>query len=370
MEITDHIHWFLTSRCNLNCSYCFKPRSLAPSSESETQILKLADILVDGGVKMVTLGGGEPMLVEALNPLVEKLKHSGLYVSLHTNGTFLDEERVAQLASYVNDVALPLDSLNSDVQDSFGREKNHVTRFKRQIEQIGDAGIQPNIHTVASLDNIGEMPSIYRFLKSKKFGYWRIYEFNEDMIDDKFSGVNRFQEVMGLAGQATESDYRDGGVKSLLGRFLLMEERMKKHKDKRVQFVGKRDKKAPYVFLDNSGDVRYCTYFTTERKTVGNLFRDGFLGVQGKLKEALKQGVFFDEDGFINSFQDMPLFARLWEGNYWTEEVDGFSNPQDASEKGIDQRYAPTILRLEGLYSKRMMKQERQLDKLYEALAR
>jgi hypothetical protein len=296
---------------------------------------------------MVTLGGGEPTLVTPWQAVVKRLKAAGIYVSLHTNGLRLDERTIDGLAPYVGDIALPIDSVRPETQDSLGR-KDHKKRFAELTEHIRAAGVLLHLHTVATTRNIDEIPQLYRSLKDRDFGYWRIYEFNDDMIDDRFSCVRRCRQVQELAGPG--DDPRNGGIETILAKLLLMEEKMGR-KDRRLQFIGKRDKKPPYVFLDNSGDARYCTYFTQKRVFVGNILKEGFEAVHAALTAAANKGVLFDEEGFINSFQDMPLWARLWEGNYFNEEIDE-----------LDLRHWPRIRHLDLLYRRRVLKQERELE--------
>jgi len=55
--VGEHIHWYITDRCNLSSGYCFKPNF--PYGGTESGNVSLAHILADSAVSNVTLGGGE-----------------------------------------------------------------------------------------------------------------------------------------------------------------------------------------------------------------------------------------------------------------------------------------------------------------------
>lgn len=363
MAITDHVHWFITSRCNLNCTYCFAPTFTSACDEGPRRLEELAKMLVDNGVKKVTLTGGEPTLVQRLPEVLKILNKAGIYTQLHTNATLLDARKIEQLKPFLGDMAIPIDSIDSEIQREL-RGIAYVPKFFEVLKELENQRVRFNLHTVATMLNIEGFPRLYQALKNHPFYSWRVYEFNETMVDNRFSGVERFQEVerlKSLMGEVSERDRRKGGTNCLFAKFLLMEERMKQKRDRRLQFVARRDRKKPYCFLDNSGDVRYCTYFTKERTVVGNILHDGFEAVKLKLGEAVEKGPLFDEEGFIETENDQPLWVRLWLGNFLTEEVSGFDNPQVDSEKGIDGRSWPKINHLYNLYRRRELRQERRL---------
>ena len=112
----EHIHWYVTSRCNLDCAYCFKPS--INSLESSETLETIASILADN-VQRVTIGGGEPGLVN-LEGALRILNSGNVYVSYHTNGLELN---VDKLKGLVDDIALPIDSVAPNIQEALrGKE--------------------------------------------------------------------------------------------------------------------------------------------------------------------------------------------------------------------------------------------------------
>lgn len=335
----ESIHWYVTDRCNMNCAYCFKPPiPKAPEKNLE----QLAVILANNAMKKVTITGGEPFLVKSLDRVLRILKEGGVYTSVHTNGLLLDYGKIARFKDIVRDVAIPLDSFNEKKQRVL-RKENFVSSFKRIFYSLTEAGIPPGVHTVMTSLNFRDVESIYNFLNKSGFGYWRIYEFNPNLVLDKFSSRKKFFEVLCLEG---ESNYEKGCTDSLPARFLLAEEKIKKMSgnDPRIQFVTFRDPWTdPYIFLDPAGNVLHYSWFSSKREKIGNMLEEGFDKVAEKIR-ILKDTDPWDQDGegFLEATLDQPIWARLYDGSFFEEELEE-----------INPRYWEKVLHLNELYHKR-----------------
>lgn len=84
------LYWYLTSRCNLKCSYCDIHRL---ESKQETQFVSAnMDAFLNGlkslyGTWEVFIGGGEPFVFPGFLQLIEKLAMMGHFISVVTNFT-------------------------------------------------------------------------------------------------------------------------------------------------------------------------------------------------------------------------------------------------------------------------------------------
>ncbi|MBU3913625.1 MAG: radical SAM protein [Nanoarchaeota archaeon] len=333
-----HVHWFLTGRCNLECTHCFRPK--IGGKEDSGKIRELAEILRECAEK-VSFTGGEPTLVRGFQDVLSSFKHKGVYISLHTNGISIDG-KVSDLASLVDDIAVPLDSLDRETQ-RFLKGRDYLPISLRVINQVRAAGIDLGIHTVFNDTNAGHIPRIYRFLRKTGFSYWNVYEYNPDLVADRFASCSRFQQVRDLEGSCS---YEKGGTDCLFARFLETEDRILRAGNKKVQFVSLRDVR-PYTFLDSNGDVYFSVFFSGKRVKLGNLLEQGFDQVNVARAEAISKGLLFDEEGFVEIQNNLPFFACLYEGNYWDEDVDG-----------VDGRSWGKITRFHDLYVKRFYGEE------------
>ena len=132
--------------------------------------------------------------------------------------------------------------MNRDVQ-RYLRGKDCLPQVKKTLKQLQDKDVRIGIHTVVTSLNINNIPAIYKFLNKHRFDYWKVYEFNPDLVTDRFSNIDRFLEIENLSGDYATKE--DGGVYCLFAEFLLMEEKLQR--DRRVQFVGINDRKSKNI---------------------------------------------------------------------------------------------------------------------------
>ncbi|MDD5192188.1 MAG: radical SAM protein [Candidatus Nanoarchaeia archaeon] len=342
MEFWQRVHWFFTSKCNERCKFCFKPDFDEGSADNAKT---LTNILTKNDVKEVVFTGGEPLISKNLDKSLEILRDNNINTSIHTNAILLTSDRVRDLTSLADEIAIPLDSMNRKTQE-YLRNEDCLKQIKKVFGQLQDADVRIGIHTVATAINMKGVPKIYDFLCKGRFDYWKIYEFNPNLVKDRTKSVKRFYEVEKLSGRhATETD---GGVRCLFADFLLMEEQMSRYKDKRVKFVGFSDyDRAPYFFLDSKGNAYMATWFSQHRKPIGNLLNEGFIKVRDRAIKKYSEGPLYDEDAFIETEQSQPLWVRgAWAGNYFDEEFDD-----------LDPKYHNKFRHLSELYLDRIKKQ-------------
>jgi len=85
----------LTSRCNLNCRYCYtEHRGEFPDLTVE-KWKWIIDELKKRGCELIFLMGGEPLLYERVEELVDYVKEKGMQCHLTTNGILIPEHIAA-----------------------------------------------------------------------------------------------------------------------------------------------------------------------------------------------------------------------------------------------------------------------------------
>ena len=91
----------ITARCNLRCRYCYFFNNPAVDYRDlpTEEWLKFFDELGALGVMDVTLAGGEPFIREDLTTLLEGIVRNRVRFSLLSNGTLIDDEIAAFIAS-------------------------------------------------------------------------------------------------------------------------------------------------------------------------------------------------------------------------------------------------------------------------------
>mgnify|MGYP000844273182 FL=1 len=172
MDRLHHVTWFNTSRCNLDCEYCFTKfdeKYIQESSNYEVGKAVIDFLLINSTATTVGLSffGGEPLLEKGLMKDVigyakkrGKIARKNFTFGLTTNATLLDEELVRWLKENQVNMILSLDGLphpeNKRVFPS-GEPSGPLVLEKAQL--VLENGIQPIIRWTIS-------PPILKYLYS------------------------------------------------------------------------------------------------------------------------------------------------------------------------------------------------------------
>lgn len=116
----------LTARCNLACSYCQPDHREVSGLLSQSQRLALIEACCRLGVRSLRLTGGEPLLSDQLEPLLEAIRLRRQQpgdplsqleeVALTSNGLLLDQARAERLRrAGLDRITLSLDGLDAAV---------------------------------------------------------------------------------------------------------------------------------------------------------------------------------------------------------------------------------------------------------------
>jgi pyrroloquinoline quinone biosynthesis protein E len=152
----------LTYRCPLRCVYCSNPRDLARHGDAMgtddwLRVFREAEAL---GVVQLNLTGGEPLLRDDLERLVEGARGLDLYTNLITSGVPLTRERLAGLKS------LGLDNVQVSIQDvtAAGSERIAGHRsFERKLEVarwVKSLGLPLTVNVVLHRENLDHVAEV------------------------------------------------------------------------------------------------------------------------------------------------------------------------------------------------------------------
>ena len=136
----DYLRLSVTDRCDLRCVYCMTEEGIRTLQYTQIlryeEILRLARIFADLGVKKVRLTGGEPLVRKDLHLLVRGLKEiRGIeQVALTTNGMLLYDQLDTLVDAGLDLVNISIDALDSDVFDRITR-RHGVERVRAAIEK-------------------------------------------------------------------------------------------------------------------------------------------------------------------------------------------------------------------------------------------
>jgi PqqA peptide cyclase len=155
----------LTYRCPLRCVYCSNPLDYGRhdqelDTDTWLRVLREAE---DLGVVQLNLSGGEPLVRDDLEVLIEEAQRLDLYANLITSGIPLRRERLARFRE------LGLDNVQISVQDSVAAASDRIAgrrSFDRKLVVAGwvkELGFPLTLNTVLhreNLDRVGEVVAL------------------------------------------------------------------------------------------------------------------------------------------------------------------------------------------------------------------
>lgn len=170
-----------TSKCNLNCEFCWGPNETVGNELTLNQWIKIIDYFVNNGTESIILTGGEPLLYKNIIELIDYIKNKGVRVTLSTNALLLDLFKDALLL--IDDIGIPIDGSNA-CRNSRMRS-NSLSHFGKVLESLNyiksiNKNLYVTIRTVLSKENFADLFNIAYLLDKNKFKFdrWKIYQFS------------------------------------------------------------------------------------------------------------------------------------------------------------------------------------------------
>lgn len=181
----DRVCWNITSRCNDNCSFCFRDRE--SKSISLESALKIIDNLYNSGIKHIAFSGGEPLLYNEIFEVLNYAHGKNLEITLISNGILLDNLTIDRIEKSVNWLAVPIDNLKNVAVCA--RNDKHIVNVDRCLKYVerNNINISIKINTVLTSKNYNHLKDIYKYINSFYcIKRWNIFEF----IDIRGNAVN------------------------------------------------------------------------------------------------------------------------------------------------------------------------------------
>lgn len=154
----------VTSKCNLNCSYCFykieSGRYVADSLNKRTIFAFLRNIK-EYNFNEVSFTGGEPLLRKDLVECIDFAHNLDFLTSVDTNGTFLDRKRVRKLVkSGINSLFVSLDDLDGS---SHNTTRGLHEKTMQGIKYVAETDIEIYISTTVNALNFDKIVNLCKF---------------------------------------------------------------------------------------------------------------------------------------------------------------------------------------------------------------
>jgi radical SAM protein len=173
------VAWEVTRACAYACIHC---RAEAQPKRDRRELsteegFRLIDELVDVGLPILIVTGGDPMMRADLFELIRYATGRGLRVALSPTATKLvtpDRLRAAREAGVAR-IQMSLDGSRPEVQDAFRGRPGSFRRTLGILDDIRSAGISLQIGTTVSRYNVDDLDAIARVVGEYGAVMWSLF---------------------------------------------------------------------------------------------------------------------------------------------------------------------------------------------------
>ena len=156
----------VTDRCNLKCAYCYQRPSRGQKIEFTTEeILSLIDELSEMGTKFISINGGEALLREDLELIIDKINEKNMLSQLTTNGLLIKNK--IHLIKKVDSLCVSIDG-NKESND-LNRGQGSYDKIIEGLECLKTNNIPFHTNTVISKNNMNAVDEIMAL--ALKYGF-------------------------------------------------------------------------------------------------------------------------------------------------------------------------------------------------------
>lgn len=170
------VDWWITSRCNLACDFCYGPVPRRDPIERREAILSA---LRSCSAPVVTFCGGEPLLVRKVDQYAASLSAYGKYTVLNTNGSLLRKRLSQGFQLAFNVVGISIDGSTRAIHRAMRGPNADLGEALSAAEVISrDSGTRLKLATVVSGVNRDDLPSLARIVRDVQPDIWRLYQYS------------------------------------------------------------------------------------------------------------------------------------------------------------------------------------------------
>jgi MoaA/NifB/PqqE/SkfB family radical SAM enzyme len=184
-----HAQWMLTRRCNYRCKGCNVWQEQEEKELSTREIKKGLDTLKELGIIEVVLSGGNPLLREDIDEIIEHASQHFI-TTIYDNGSMAlqktDALRKADL------VAISIDSLDARKNDYIRGIPGALKNAMKAVKELYKEGIHVGVAPTISQLNLEEIPDITNFFLKKKIPVWySLYSYDPTEKGDHLFKIGR-----------------------------------------------------------------------------------------------------------------------------------------------------------------------------------
>lgn len=176
LKAPTKVCWNLTSRCNLQCKFCYGPQNVEQELDTK-QTKKVLNKLKKSGVQRIVLSGGEPLLRKDLREIILHAHSLDLGISLATNGLLLKEDFLEQTKGFLSLIEITVDGPDNKTEEAMRGNKEVFSQLTQKLEMIKSKSIPIKINTMVCKKNAHLIEQIGAIVQKFNAGCWKIFQF-------------------------------------------------------------------------------------------------------------------------------------------------------------------------------------------------
>ena len=163
----------LTPYCNFRCPMCYvrltpeqaRARGTHLTTEQWLEVIRQSKEM---GTLNVNITGGEPLLHPGFWDIYEAAIKSGMFVTLLSNGSLIDEDAVERFRALPpQGIVLSLYGASDETYETMCGVKDGFTRIDRAIDLLKEAGIRLSLSIVVVRENRGDLEAMLQYADAK-----------------------------------------------------------------------------------------------------------------------------------------------------------------------------------------------------------
>ena len=175
-----HAQWMVTRRCNYRCKGCDVWREQDVKELSTKEIKRGLDILKELGIIEITISGGNPLLREDIDEIIEYASRFFI-TTVYDNGS-MAAEKIDALRN-ADFVAISIDSLDPRKNDYIKGVDGAWEKAVNAVEKLKSEGISVSVTPTISQFNLYEIIDFTKYFLRKGVPLWYCL-YSYDSSDD------------------------------------------------------------------------------------------------------------------------------------------------------------------------------------------
>jgi MoaA/NifB/PqqE/SkfB family radical SAM enzyme len=206
-----HVQWMLTRKCNYRCKGCNVWREQDANELSAEEIKKGLEILRKLGVVEVVLSGGNPLLRDDIDEIIEYASRF-FVTTVYDNGS-MAAEKIGALRN-ADLVAISIDSLDPEKNDYIRGVKGSLNKAVETVEKLHEEGISVAVTPTISQLNLYEIIDFTKYFLKKGIPLWYcLYSYDSSENSEQLFKIGRRNDKFEISDRKAMVELCDNLIK-------------------------------------------------------------------------------------------------------------------------------------------------------------